>query len=134
MEIKHIAMMVKDEEESASFYESVFGFRRVGARDGGDTFPVTAIDITDGHVMLTLIRPTADADRYREWTYETWGVNHFGIVVDDLAETSERLRAAGVEVPDEPIEFEGQMLLKFFDPNGSEIDVVDGTWRDWDTE
>ena len=132
MQIKHIAMIVKDKELSAAFYEKVFGFRRISVRDGGEQFPLTAIDVTDGNLVLTLITPNADHDKYREWVPEAWGVNHFGIVVDDLQETVDRLRAEGIDVPEKPIEFNGQQFIKFFDPNGSEIDVVDGSWRDWD--
>lgn len=132
MQIKHIAMIARDKEQTASFYERVFGFRRVCERDGGEVFPLTTVELTDENVMLTLIQPNAEHEKYSEWVYDAWGLSHFGIQVDNLAETMELLRAEGIEVPDKPIEFNGQQFIKFFDPNGSEIDVADGTWREWD--
>ena len=125
------AMFVKDIKVSAEFYEKVFGFSRIKERDGGDIIKADAVDLTDGSVCLTLIEP-GDKSNMREWSYPTWGVNHIGIMVGDLEQTRQRIRDFGVTVPDELLEYYGQVYSKFFDPNGSEIDIADGRWTDWD--
>lgn len=129
--IQHVAMVVKDINVSATFYEEVFEFRRIGERDGGDVVEASVVDLTDEHLVLTLIEP-ADKSKMREWGYATWGVNHVGIKVDDLDETIARIRDKGVAVPDELIEYYGQVFSKFCDVNGSEIDIADGRFTDWD--
>ena len=129
--IQHVAMFVKDAQVSAKFYETVFGFDRLGERDGGDIIEVDVIDLTDGHIVLTLVEP-GQKDGMREWSYPTWGVNHFGIKVDDLDETRARIQEAGVEVPQELMELYGQVFSKFYDINGSEIDIADHRFTDWD--
>lgn len=129
--IRHVAMFVKDVKVSAGFYEKVFGFERLGERDGGDIVQVDVIDLTDGTIVLTLVEP-ADKSGMREWSYPTWGVNHIGIKVEDLEETRAKIRAEGLEVPAELMELYGQVFSKFFDPNGSEIDIADQRFTDWD--
>lgn len=129
--IQHVALFVKDIHVSATFYEEVFGFRRIGERDGGDIIKASAVDLTDGSLALTLIEP-GDKTNMREWDYPTWGVNHIGIKVDDLDETIKKIRDKGLVVPDELIEYHGQVYQKFPDPNGSEIDIADARFTDWD--
>jgi 4-hydroxyphenylpyruvate dioxygenase-like putative hemolysin len=92
-----------------------------------------AVNVTDdaGHA-ITMIQPD-DVDRYREWRYETWGVNHIGFAVDDLEVTLAQLREEGVEGI-EVVEVEGQPVAKFRDLNGTEIDVADARYLVWNMD
>ncbi len=125
-QVKHIAMMVRDAEKTADFYERIFNLRRTGERDAGDFIRAKVIDLTDGDLNLTLICPE-NQDEHREWAYKTWGVNHIGFVVDDFKGTIAKLRESGINVPQNP----PKPFFKFRDLNGTEIDVASPEYEEW---
>src|SRR6266571_1953147 len=55
--VKHIAYVVNDLEESASFFEQVLGFRRYSKVRRPGNFPGDSMLITDGELNLTLLAP-----------------------------------------------------------------------------
>jgi catechol 2,3-dioxygenase-like lactoylglutathione lyase family enzyme len=128
--IQHVAMFVKDIQVTKNFYEKAFGFRAFNERDGGDIVDAKVVDLTDESLVITLVEP-ADKEAMRAWQYLTWGVNHIGILVDDIHATRAKIQELGIEIPAELIEYKGQFFTKFHDPNGSEIDLVDATFTDW---
>ena len=124
--VKHVAMMVRDAEKTADFYERIFNLRRTAERNAGDFIRAKVIDLTDGDLNITLICPENQGE-HREWAYKTWGVNHIGFVVDDFKGTIAKLREAGINVPQNP----PKPFFKFRDLNGTEIDVASPEYEEW---
>lgn len=130
--VQHVGMFVKNMEETIGFYERVFGMRAVAEMDPGPEYNMKVVNITDdrGHAF-TLISP-GDQENYREWKYETWGVNHIGFIVDSMEETLALLEKEETVTDIERLDFDGNPVAKFRDLNGTEIDVADTRYKIWD--
>ena len=129
MRVRHIALVTTDLERSATFYERVFGFRRLGGVRTPGHFPGLAQDLSDGEVNVSLLKPRDDVET-REWTQGGLGPNHVGIEIEDTGRVVAALRELGVaiygaEQADPP------RFFKFRDPDGVEVDVAtpDRGWR-----
>ena len=100
--INHIALEVGDLDEALTWYGRFFEFELRG-RGGGMAF----VDLGDQFIALASSRePHRDAER------------HFGLVVDDKAQTRRLLEEAGVELTRAP-------NCSFRDPWGNHVQVVD---------
>ena len=127
--LRHLALSVKDLEESAKFYESAFGMERVRQSD-------VAIMLSDGVVSLALLHLRSNDNAPDERGPDYIGLHHMGFLVDDVPEASEAVEAAGGT-------YHGQILnvgagpeseRKYRDLNGVVIDVTspahaDSSWR-----
>ena len=106
--IRHLAIKTKNPERLASFYEQVFGLKRIRAESGG------AIYMSDGYLTLALLRNRGEATPS--------GINHFGFHVEDVAAIEEKLR-----VFDEPlVQRPGNRPYaeyRAMDPDGNLFDV-----------
>ena len=127
--LRHIALSVKDLQESAKFYETAFGMKRVRESD-------VAVMLSDGVVSLALLDLNRNDNAPDERGAGYVGLHHMGFMVDSVPETSAEVEAAGGI-------YHGQIKnvgkgpdyeRKFRDPNGVVIDVsskehADSSWR-----
>jgi catechol 2,3-dioxygenase-like lactoylglutathione lyase family enzyme len=126
-ELRHFAIVVRDQERSAKFYEQAFGLERVGFEDLGWS---SAIYMSDGVVNLALLHFTGEKGSGRTDMKDFVGAHHFGFIVDDIAETQKQVEAAGgtffMDLGDnsEKDNFE----RKFKDPDGIIIDISKKGW------
>jgi len=126
--LRHIAVVVKDLEKAARFYETVFELRRVGE----ETLDfAAAIYLTDGVINLALLNYKGErGSGLKNWR-DFVGAHHFGFQVDDLAETQKRIEAAGGKFffdlgnDAEKENFE----RKFKDPDGVIFDISRKGWQ-----
>ena len=81
--IRHLAIKTKSPEKLATFYEEVFGMKRIRSEKGG------AIYMSDGYLTLALLRNRGEATPS--------GINHFGFQTDDLKDIEEKLLDSQVE-------------------------------------
>ncbi len=102
-----------------------------------------AAHIGDDRCYLALFQATSDQPARQD--YDAVGVNHFGFVVSDLAESRSRLAELGV-TPTAEADYEPGRRLYFLDRDGIEvelveyddkeddkdIDAVGGRWWRWD--
>src|SRR5579883_1498368 len=97
--LRHFALVVKDQEKSAKFYQDVFGLRRVGqsASEIG-----SAIYLSDGVINLALLHLRGKIASGVENEENFVGTHHFGIVVDDIEETARKIEAAGGKLHFDP--------------------------------
>lgn len=116
--LRHVAVVVKDLEKSAGFYERVFDLKRVGRED---LEMGSGIYLTDGVINLALLK-------YKNETAS--GAHHFGFQVEDLEAARKRIEAAGgtffLTLGDskEAANFE----MKFKDPDGVIFDISQKGW------
>jgi len=80
--LRHLALSVKDLEESAKFYESAFGMERVRQSK-------VAIMLSDGVVSLALLHLRSNDNAPDERGPDYVGLHHMGFLVDDIPASSE---------------------------------------------
>jgi predicted enzyme related to lactoylglutathione lyase len=126
--LRHFAVVVRDLEKAARFYEGVFDLKRVGA----ETLDfASAIYLSDGVINLALLNYHGKRGSGLDDPKNFVGAHHFGFQVDDLAETQRRIEAAGgtfffdLGNDQEKENFE----RKFKDPDGIIFDISKRGWQ-----
>jgi catechol 2,3-dioxygenase-like lactoylglutathione lyase family enzyme len=132
--LRHFAVVVKDLEKSAAFYQDVFDLERIGRED---LEIGSAIYMSDGVINLALLNfkgpeGTKASDLKEGSTFV--GAHHFGFQVDDLAEAQRRIEAHGgkffFDLGDER---HGNFERKFKDPDGVIFDISKHGWQGTDS-
>jgi catechol 2,3-dioxygenase-like lactoylglutathione lyase family enzyme len=120
--LRHFALMVRDLEKSAHFYESVFDLKRVGQ----ETLDfAAAIYLSDGTINLALLNYFGKRGSGLDDAKNFVGAHHFGFQVDDIATVQQRIEEAGgtfffdLGNDQEKENFE----RKFKDPDGIIFDI-----------
>ena len=128
--LRHFAVVVKDLDKAAAFYQDVFELKRV-ARE--DLEIGSAIYMSDGVINLALLNFTGSAGAKASDLADGSsfvGAHHFGFQVEDLAETQKRIEAHGgkffFDVGDDR---HGNFERKFKDPDGIIFDVSVNGWQ-----
>lgn len=127
--LRHIALSVKDLQESAKFYEEAFGMKRVRESK-------VAVMLSDGVVSLALLDLHKNDNAPDERGPDYIGLHHMGFMVDSVPEASDVVAEAGgiyhgqIKNVGKGADYE----RKFRDPNGVVIDVssrehADSSWR-----
>jgi len=128
--IKHIALRADDPEKTATFYKEVFGLEEVGkARTG--------FYLSDGYLNIAILSKleTAHGETPRDVEGYT-GIDHFGILVDDMDETCKKLENAGAEAAIPAVNTATQtnadgksyFELKYKGPDGQIFDISAEGW------
>ena len=81
--LRHIALAVKDLQESAKFYEEAFGMKRVRESD-------VAVMMSDGVVSLALLDLNKNNNAPDERDNDYVGLHHMGFMVDIVPERKYR--------------------------------------------
>ena len=125
--LRHFAIVVRDLERAASFYEQVFDLKRVG-RD--DLEIGSGIYLSDGLINLALLQYKSAAAAGVDNLDDLVGAHHFGFKVENLADAQRRIEAAGgtffFDLGKNPgdVNFE----RKFKDPDGIIFDISEKGW------
>ncbi len=126
--LRHFAIVVRDLEKAAKFYEKVFELKRVGSEDlefGAGIY------LSDGVINLALLKYKGERGSGLSNAATFVGAHHFGFQVDDLAEAQKRIEAAGgtfffdLGHDAEKDNFE----RKFKDPDGIIFDISKKGWQ-----
>src|SRR5262249_42138705 len=125
--LRHFAIVVRDLEKSAKFYEGVFDLKRVGQ----ETLEfAAAIYLSDGTINLALLNYFGKRGSGLDDAKNFVGAHHFGFQVDDIAKTQQRIEEAGgtffFDLGEDPEKenFERQ----FKDPDGIIFDISKKGW------
>ena len=116
--LRHIAVVVKDLEKAAAFYEKVFDLKRVGEEhlEMG-----SGVYLSDGVINLALLKLKQDTPS---------GAHHFGFHVEDLEAAKKRIEEAGgkffLTLGDS--KEEANFEMKFKDPQGILFDISEKGW------
>jgi len=125
--LRHFAIVVRDLEKAAAFYEGVFDLKRVG-QEVLDF--ASAIYLSDGTINLALLNYVGKRGSGLDNAREFVGAHHFGFQVDDIAATQQKIEAAGgtfffdLGNDQEKENFE----RKFKDPDGIIFDISKKGW------
>jgi len=120
--LEHVNLTVRDPLGTAAMLESLFDWRirwQGDAIHGGFTVHVGA----ESTYLALYTRGTAPVEDIDDSHSALHGLNHLGIVVDDLDATEERVKAAGFK-PHLHADYEPGRRFYFDDTDGLEIEVV----------
>ena len=106
--IRHLAIKTKSPERLATFYEEVFGMKRLRTEPGG------AIYMSDGYITVALLKNRGEATPS--------GINHFGFQTDDLEAIEEKLKKYDEPLTQRPAN-RPYAEYRAMDPDGNLFDV-----------
>lgn len=123
--LRHLAIQVPDLEKAASFYENVFGLKRLKKVEA----PIgNAISLSDGVMNLTLLHfpeGTKGGKGGPDWA----GLHHFGFVVENEGEAEQKIKEYGGEFFMQLPKYPGvDAEKKFKDQNGIVFDITEHGW------
>lgn len=120
MRLEHVNLTVTDLDRSIAFYSDLLDLhvRWKGPIDGDRL----GAHVGDDNVYLALFEASAPGEV--DHNYLTPGINHFGFVVDDLAEARERVQRLGASIHLEG-DYDPGRRIYFFDPDGYEVELVE---------
>lgn len=123
-EFNHVHLKTPDPEKTANWYVTAFNFEivRDRVRDSGDRFITcktrdgVTVNISGARTNETMGEGDADAH---------WGLEHFGINVDDLEAEIERLVALGAVVKQGPSDVSNRPRIAFIaGPDNTRIELL----------
>ncbi|MFQ5590492.1 MAG: VOC family protein [Phycisphaerae bacterium] len=120
MFLEHVNLTVSDLDRTLEFYTGLLGYR---LRWSGTTSDGRrAAHLGDDRYYLAL----SEAKSKGGFAHDpvAVGINHFGLVVDDLAVMKRRLAELGV-TPHSEADYEPGLRLYFRDPDGFEVELVE---------
>lgn len=122
--LEHSNLTVSDPKATAAWLIDVFDWRTRWEGDaisGGFT-----VHVGNKHTYLALYSPNKPIKDGKS-SYETvGGLNHIGVLVDDLDATEARVRKAGFE-PHNHADYEPGRRFYFYDRDGIEFEVISYT-------
>jgi lactoylglutathione lyase len=112
--LRHIAIVVRDPEESAKFFEQAFDMKVVGKARRG-------LYVSDGAINVALLKVESDQERL--------GVAHFGMWVDDLDASEKKVvDAGGTYLSGRPSSPHSFYEAKYRNPDGVVFDLTHNGW------
>jgi catechol 2,3-dioxygenase-like lactoylglutathione lyase family enzyme len=118
-ELVNVRYMVDDVERAVDFYTTHFGFTV-----RSDHAPAFA-DVVRGNLRLLLSGPTSSAGRPMPdgRTPQPGGWNRIHLIVEDIADAVEQLRAAGLTFRNDVVRGPGGQQILLDDPAGNPIEL-----------
>ena len=121
--LRHIALSVSDVDIARKFFEEAFDMKFVSGRGK------QVVYMTDGTMNVALINREG---RPLGWEKDElfYGIDHFGMWVDDVAEASRKVEAAGAKyVMGAEASAPGAFYeIKYRDPLGNLFDITANGW------
>jgi methylmalonyl-CoA/ethylmalonyl-CoA epimerase len=122
--LRHIALSVDDVEEARKFFIEAFDFELVGESGTGTAY------LSDGTINVALLNRKGRPLGY-EGKEPFFGIDHFGIWVDNAEEACKKAEAAGARhvmgnKSGDPNSF---YEIKYRSPMGGIFDITAGGWR-----
>lgn len=138
MKFSHVGISVSDIERSIAFYRDMLGLEQLCDvfPFGGEQFE-TIMDIPGvrgrmcmigkGTLNLELFEFAGAKPKDPEHPVSDRGYSHFGVEVDDIAATYEKLRAAGARIHSPVITFMGGGMKAAYcrDPDGNVFEIME---------
>ena len=123
--LRHIAIAAEDPEAMAEFYKQAFDFKEVGRPSGA---LADGVFLSDGTLNMAILKFKTD-QLGKGLDYR--GIHHFGVLVEDVAEFSQRLERLGAEYYIDRHHQEpnaGYFEKKFYGPERVLFDIAEHPW------
>jgi catechol 2,3-dioxygenase-like lactoylglutathione lyase family enzyme len=120
MFLEHVNMTVADVEKSAEFYCKLLDLKLRWRGTTSDGRP--AAHVGNDRSYFAFFGATKPGKSKSD--YHVAGLNHFGLTVDNLEATKDRLVELGV-TPHSEQDYDPGKRLYFFDPDGIEVELVE---------
>lgn len=118
--LEHVNVTVRDPRATAELYCELFGWKVRWSGQGIHGGNVYHVGDDDSYVAVYSLGADGDS----EDTYRTvGGLNHLGVVVEDLDAVEAKIKGAGFE-PFNHADYEPGRRFYFHDRDGIEIEVV----------
>lgn len=122
--LRHIALSVKDVATARQFFEQAFDMEMVGESANG------AVYLSDGTMNIALLNRKGRPLGW-EGDGEFYGIDHFGMWVEDIEQACEQVEAAGAthlmgNRTGDPNSF---YEVKYRDPMGNVFDITTSGWK-----
>lgn len=121
--IRHIALSVSDVATAQKFFEEAFDMETVGKTPKGSVY------MSDGTINIALLNREG---RPLGWEGEGlfYGIDHFGVWVDDIDEARQKAEAAGATfvMGGPPSDAKSFYEIKYRDPLGNLFDLTTSGW------
>lgn len=121
MRLEHLNVTVSDPKETASILQDLFDWKvrwEGSAKDNGYT-----VHIGEDDTYLALYSPNKTLKKIDNSYTTVSGLNHIGVVVDDLKATENRVINCGFK-PHNHADYEPGERFYFDGPDGIEFEVV----------
>ena len=121
----HIHLRSPDPEKAAQFYEQMFGATiiRTPQAAGPDR-----IDLNLNGLMVFIAGPPASGSIPDELPDNHYGLDHFGLRVDNMDQVEAELKAKGAEFAVEPRQLRPDVKIAFLRaPDGVRIELLERT-------
>jgi len=119
--LEHVNVTVSDPKQTAAMMQQLFGWKirwQGAALNGGYT-----VHVGSGDNYLAVYSVGTPGDPAESNYNFKGGLNHIGIVVDDLDATEERVVSAGY-TPENHADYEPGRRFYFYDHDGIEFEVI----------
>lgn len=125
--LDHVALSVPDIEQSAAWYQKMFGFKQV--RRGAEPNGMQTAVIQRGDVRIELFQvpgavPLPQSRRNPSEDFRTQGVKHFAFRVKDVRAVLAQLQAKGVKVVFELHDYPGAAFAFVSDNAGNAVELI----------
>ena len=123
-EFSHIHLKSPDPEKTANWYVKAFNFKIASdtVRTFGDRF--IRCETTDG-IVINISNARTNEQLGTGDATAHWGLEHFGIDVDDIEKEIERLKTLGAELMEGPIDVPNGPLIAFIKaPDNVRIELL----------
>ena len=136
MKFNHVGVSVTNLEASMDFYREMLGLSQlmdIVPFDGPDIEAIMDLPgatgrmcmIGNGTLNLELFEFDRSQPRNADYPVSDGGYTHFGVEVDDIDRTYEKLQSAGVRIHSPIIMFEGGMRAAYCrDPDGNVFEIM----------
>jgi len=119
--LDHIHLISPDPLKTAQFYEEMFNARRVIVRDIEGGFVSVELNLNGTKVMVMSRQGTEPGDKV-----DGYGLDHFGIITDNLEAAVAELKAKGVKFQQEITKIRPGVKISFlWAPENVLIELVE---------
>jgi len=122
--LEHVNLIVRDIEETLTFYRAAFPHWSVRGGDKGEWSgkPRNWVHFGDDYQYLAF--GDNGVGENRDLAGHQIGLAHFAYVTDDIAGVIQRLAEAGFSIAKDGMDDEYRQNIYFLDPNGYEVEFV----------